>query len=159
MTPIRDRIPTPPAAAGGEPSTTPREPVLVRREPFSLSETEFRRLQETDGSVRGYELENGRLVPMPPVFEPQSSPWGEVYYRLRSYLEQHPLGKVWLDLATCLDPGGTRKYFPDLVYLANEEMQRLSDGRINGPPTMVCEVASTTSWDRDHGEKRHAYFG
>jgi len=158
MTAITDRIPTPPAAAGGKPSTAPGEPVLARREPFSLSETEFRRLQETDGSVRGYELENGRLVPMPPVYGSQGRAWGRLYRGLANFVEERSLGEVLLDQATYLGPGERRRYFPDIVYLSNEDLGRFDGEQVTGPPTMVCEVANATSWDRDHGEKSRAYF-
>ena len=141
MATITDRRSPPPAEPGSQPAVLPHAPVLP-------SDAEFRRLQETDGSVRGYEMENGRLVPMPPAFEDQSSSWGDLYYRLRAYLEQNPVGKVWLDLATFLDPAGTKRYFPDILYLSNEDLHRLRDKRVNGPPTMVCEIAGETSWAR-----------
>src|SRR5207248_2059569 len=143
--------PPPPAESTSQPAVLPHAPVLP-------SEAEFRRLQDTDGSVRGYELDSGRLVPMPPAFEDQSSSWGDVYRRIGNYLEQNPIGKVWLDLATYLDPAGKRRYFPDIVYLANEDLHRLHGKRVNGPPTMICEISGETSWERENVEKRHAYY-
>src|SRR5438045_223571 len=94
-------VPERPASPPAEPSV---RPAVLPHAPTQPSDEEFRRLQETDGSVRGYELDNGRLVPMPPLYEDQSSGWGEVYYRLRAHLERNPIGRVWQDLATYLDP-------------------------------------------------------
>ncbi|MBI3911983.1 MAG: Uma2 family endonuclease [Armatimonadetes bacterium] len=131
--------------------------MTLTAEPPILSDEEFWRLQQTDGSVRGYELEEGRLVPMAPIHDPQSSSWGKLFLRLGLYLEQHPVGRVWLDFATYLDR--CHRYFPDIVYLANEDMYRYDGEKIVGVPTMVCEVASKESRERDRQEKMRAYYG
>src|SRR5947207_13687571 len=111
MATVVDRSSPPPAGDLARPAVLPHAPVLP-------SGSEFRRLQETDGSVRGYELENGRLVPMPPVHGVQGRAWGGLYRRLGNFVEEHSLGEVLLDQATYLGPGEERKYFPDIVYLS-----------------------------------------
>jgi len=130
----------------------------VDLEPLRISDEEFERLQDTDGSVRGYELEDGRLVPMSPVSGAQSSAWGDFYFYVRQYVDAGKTGKVWLDLATYLDPGGRRRYFPDLVYLASEDLDRYDGNKVVGAPTMVCEVVGESSRERDYEEKMPAYF-
>src|SRR5438309_1085103 len=97
MATVVDRSSSPPAGDLARPAVLPHAPVLP-------SDAEFRRLQETDGSVRGYELENGRLVPMPPTFEEYSTAWGEIYFAVRKHLGNNPCGRAWIDLATYLDP-------------------------------------------------------
>jgi len=151
MATIVDRRSPPPAEPGSQPAVLLHALALP-------SDAEFRRLQDTDGSVRGYELDSGRLVPMPPVHGVQGRAWGGLYRRLGNFVEEHSLGEVLLDQATYLGPGEERKYFPDIVYLSPEDLYRFDGDKIVGPPTMVCEVTGETSWDRDHGEKRQAYY-
>ncbi len=133
----------------------PSRPAWIGAE---ISDEEFARLQETDGSVRGYELHNGNLTPMPPTFARQSTPWGRLFARLSVYLEEADLGEAWLDVATYLDPDRRRwRLFPDISYLATDELSKLDFNRINGAPTMVCEVTTNESRQNDYVVKMEAY--
>ncbi len=115
-------------------------------------------LQEPeDGDVRGYEYEEGRLIPMPPVYVPQSSAWGNLFGDLRQHVKQHKLGRVWLDVIVYLDVNGRRRYFPDIVYLANDRLDQRQGKIIVGPPTLVVEVTTEDSQVRDREEKMKAY--
>lgn len=122
------------------------------------SDEEFMRLQDTDGSVRGYEMEDGRLIPLSPIDVRQSRLWGEFYFRLRQYLETHPGGLLLQDVHTRLDfPGKLHRVFPDLVYVADQVIDRVDGQRINGAPTMICEVTAGRSRERDYGGKMLTY--
>src|SRR5437588_12609328 len=102
-----------------------------------LTQEQFMLLQR-EGA--GYEYEEGRLVPLPPVDAGQGSAWGDVIADLKLYVRQHHCGKVWVDTLTYLDPAGTVRYFPDIVYLANEVLHRCDGRKIVGPPTLAVEV-------------------
>ena len=121
------------------------------------SEEEFMRLQDTDGSVRGYEMEDGSLIPVAPIDGRQSTAWGEFHFELRLYLRDHPVGHVWLDVHTKLDEEGRFRVFPDMVFLANDVLHRMDGRRVNGAPTMVCEVTAGKSRERDYGGKTQTY--
>lgn len=121
------------------------------------SEEEFMRLQDTDGSVRGYEMEDGSLIPVSPIDGRQSTAWGEFYFQLRLHLEQQHLGRIWLDVHTKLDEEGRFRVFPDMVYLANDVLHRMDGRRVNGAPTMVSEVTAGKSRKRDYGSKMQTY--
>jgi len=56
-----------------------------------------------------------------------------------------------------LDPGERKRYFPDIVYLANDRLHQYDGRVIAGPPTLVVEVTAETSEDRDRGPKMTAY--
>ena len=124
----------------------------------SLTREEFLALQDPDaGEVRGYEYEDGELIPVPPVHGPQSSAWGDLFARLYQHVERHGLGRVWIDLAVYLSPEGLKRYFPDIVYLASADLNRYDGEVIVGPPTLVVEVSAQNSRKRDAGPKKRAY--
>ena len=123
-----------------------------------LTLEEFMALQEPEeGDIRGYEYEDGRLIPMPPVYVPQSGAWGDLLIALGHHVKQHDLGRVWLDVILYLDPQGRRRYFPDIVYLANDRLHQRQGKIIVGPPSLVVEVTTEDSQERDRVEKMKAY--
>ena len=125
-------------------------PTLTREEFFALQECE-------KGDIRGYEYEDGRLIPVSPVKGPQSSAWSDFMIELGYHVKHQGLGRIWLDLCVYLDPKGRRRYFPDIVYLANEDLHRYDGEVIMGPPTLVVEVSGKKSRERDRGPKKRAY--
>ena len=122
-----------------------------------LSREEFMALQDQEGDVRGYEYEDGRLIPVPPVNGPQSSAWGDLFAAVHQHVKLHRLGRVWLDMVVYLDPEERKRYFPDIVYLANDRLHQYDGRDINGPPTLVVEVTAETSEVRDRGPKMKSY--
>lgn len=126
------------------------QPNLTREEFMALQD-----LEEVD--VRGYEYEDGRLIPVPPVYGPQSSAWGDLFSRVQQHVKRRHLGRVWPDLAVYLDPGERKRYFPDIVYLANDRLQQYDGQVVVGPPTLVVEVTAEESQERDRETKMKAY--
>src|SRR5689334_15004051 len=107
-------------------------PALTREAFFALQEIE-------KGGVRGYEYEDGKLIPMSPVNGPQSSAWTDLAIELGYHVKHQKLGRTWLDIAVYLDAKGRRRYFPDIVYLSNADLGRYDGEVIVGPPTLVVE--------------------
>jgi Uma2 family endonuclease len=97
------------------------------------------------------------LIPVPPVYGPQSSAWGDLHGELSHHVKSRRLGRVWLDLAVYLDPQERRRYFPDIVYLDNDHLHQYDGQVIIGPPTLVVEVTAASSQERDRDEKMPAY--
>jgi Uma2 family endonuclease len=132
--------------------------MAIKLERPTLTREEFSALQNLDeGDVRGYEYENGKLIPVPPVYGPQSSAWGDLFNRVQQHVKRRRLGRVWLDLVVYLDPAERKRYFPDIVYLANDRLQQYDGQAINGPPTLVVEVTAERSQERDRETKMKAY--
>jgi Uma2 family endonuclease len=125
-------------------------PTLTREEFFALQELR-------EGEVRGYEYEAGKLIPMSLVNGPQSSAWTDLAIELGYHVKHQKLGRTWLDIAVYLDRQGRRRYFPDIVYLSNDDLRRYDGEVIIGPPTLVVEVANKRSRQRDRGPKKRAY--
>ena len=123
----------------------------------TLTREEFMALQDQEGDVRGYEYEDGRLMPVPPIHGPQSSAWGDLFGEVRQHVKQHQLGRVWPDMVVYLDPRGRKRYFPDIVYLANDRLHQYDGKVIVGPPSLVVEVTAETSQHRDRNAKMKAY--
>jgi Uma2 family endonuclease len=120
----------------------------------TLGFDEFMRLQE-EGA--GFEYEYGRFIPLSPVEIQQSTVVGEFHWSLTSYVKQHRCGRVWLDVITYLDTEGKVRYFPDIVYLANDVMDRCDGRRIVGAPTLVVEVTTPETDSREEGPKKIQY--
>lgn len=123
----------------------------------TLTRDEFRALQDLEGDIRGYEYEDGRLVPVPPVYGPQSSAWRDIFREVGLHVKRRRLGQIWPDLAVYLDPEEQKRYFPDIVYLANDQLQQYDGRVIAGPPTLVVEITAEDSQERDRGAKMQAY--
>jgi Uma2 family endonuclease len=126
-----------------------------------LSHEEFRALQDPpdEEDVRGYEYDNGRLIPVPPVNGPQSRAWVDLSSRLHRHVGQGALGEIWIDMAVYLDPQGRRRVFPEIVYLAAGQLHQYDpeSEAIVGPPTLVVEVTAAASQVRDRKTKMSAY--
>lgn len=132
--------------------------MAIELERPDLTRAEFLALQNPeDGEVRGYEYEDGTLIPMPPVRGPQSSAWTDLANRLYAHVERKKLGRVWIDLEVDLDVNGRRRYFPDVVFLANDVLNRYDGEVIVGAPTLVVEVTAESSQERDRDTKMNAY--
>jgi Uma2 family endonuclease len=119
-----------------------------------LTQAEFMALQKDEP---GFEYEEGELVPIMSVEGRQSTAWTEVLLALGSYVRQHRLGRVWLDLLTYLEPSGVIRYFPDVVYLANDVLDRFDGSKIVGAPTLVVEVTAPGDDEREEGIKKVNY--
>src|SRR5262249_13669865 len=105
----------------------------------------------------GFEYECGRLIPLSPVEGQQSSAWGEFHLALGNYVRQNRCGRAWLDLLPYLDPQGTIRYFPGLVYLTNAVVSRFDGRKGVGAPTVVIEVTKPDSDEREEQDKKAAY--
>jgi len=82
---------------------------------------------------------------------------GNLYFRIRAWLEQHPIGKVFL---SPLDVVFTRfdVVEPDLLYMSNERAAAiLTDEHVTGAPELVIEIASPITRKRDETIKRQLY--
>ena len=126
-----------------------------------MSRDEFRALQDPpdEEDIRGYEYDEGRLVPVPPVNGPQSRAWSDLNTAVGHHVNLHRLGEVWIDMAVYLDPEGRRRVFPDIVFLAADQFHQYSDEDevIIGAPTLLVEVTAASSRERDRNAKMRAY--
>ncbi len=122
-----------------------------------MSLTEFLSLPEDDSSPVKYELEFGELVEVTrPTWE-----HNELIFALGALLQQyvrsHRLGRVSGDVLVVLDEAKDLAYAPDIVFVATENLDRIKEGKVYGPPDLVVEVLSPTTMQRDVGKKKRIY--
>ena len=122
-----------------------------------MSLAEFLSLPEDDASLVKYELEFGELV------EVTRTTWehNELTFALGALLQQYVrsrgLGRVSGDVLVILDEVKDLAYAPDIVFVATENLDRIREGKVYGPPDLVVEVLSPTTMQRDVGKKKRIY--
>lgn len=82
---------------------------------------------------------------------------GNLHYLLRSWLEQHPIGRVFY---APFDIVFTRfdVVEPDLLYMSNERAATiLTSQHVTGAPEIVVEIGSPSTRKRDETIKRQLY--
>jgi Uma2 family endonuclease len=112
--------------------------------------------QEAGALCRGYELDEGVLVPMAPVDPIQGRIWSQINRHLGNHVANNRLGELFLD--SFLDLGRRRWYYPDLAFLSNEDLLRFTGPRLPVPPTLLVEVATDSSTERDTVRKKAVYY-
>ena len=122
-----------------------------------MSLADFLSLPEDDSSPVKYELEFGELVEVTrPTWE-----HNELIFALGALLQQYVrsrrLGRVSGDILVILDEAKDLAYAPDIVFVATENLERIREGKVYGPPDLVVEVLSPTTMQRDVGKKKRIY--
>lgn len=81
---------------------------------------------------------------------------GNLHWLLRRFLEEHPMGKVFLApfdvLFSDLDV-----VEPDLLFIASDRVDILTEANVQGAPDLVVEVISPSSRKTDEVTKRKLY--
>jgi Uma2 family endonuclease len=81
---------------------------------------------------------------------------GAVFFLVATYLEQHPIGRVFLSpLDVVMSDNDVVE--PDLLYVSNERADTLAGIHVRGAPDLVIEVASKGTRKRDATIKRRLY--
>jgi len=121
-----------------------------------MTAEEFDRLEESD-EVR-YELDEGELIVMTRPRPLHNRIAGELFYRLRSYLEEHPVGVVLnSDNMYVLGPNVRRA--PDVSFLRKERADAIDPTKdIDGAPDLAVEVLSPTDTAAAMRRKVRQYF-
>jgi len=77
-------------------------------------------------------------------------------FGVESYLQQNPIGEIFFapfDVRFSLNDGVQ----PDLIYVANERAERVTDRGVYGSPDWVVEILSPSNRDYDLQTKRRMY--
>jgi Uma2 family endonuclease len=119
---------------------------------------EFERLQdraEEDG-CRGYELEDGELIPMAALKPKQGGATFHFANQLGNHIVDQGLGEVFYDSFTILGP--RRWYYPDLTYLSLDDLERYDGESMPVPSTLLVEITTRRSRQRDLVHKKEVYY-
>jgi Uma2 family endonuclease len=104
-----------------------------------------------------YELEGGKLVPIPSPRREHQQVTGLLFARLHDYCRQSGAGTVVMEVDVALPNG--RGYIPDIAFIAREREKHLlaPDGKVHGAPDLVVEVLSPSTRLRDLFTKLEGY--
>lgn len=94
------------------------------------------------------------VTPSPPLRHQRIS--GNLFYLLRAYLENHPIGELFYAPFDAL-LGRHDIVVPDLLYLSRERTHFLTSKNLQGPPSLVIEILSASTSRRDRQLKRDLY--
>ena len=101
-------------------------------------------------------VEGEVIVFMPPKNLHQTMV-GFLYVLLSAFIRLHKLGKLQVaPFEVKIKPDGNSRE-PDLIFLTNEHLDRLTADRIAGPPDLIIEVVSDDSTHRDRVDKFDEY--
>ena len=103
-----------------------------------------------------HELIDGEHYVTPTPFLRHQQISGNLYWLMRSSLEQHPIGQLFcapLDVII----SSFDVVEPDLLYVSNERAPELLRKWVHGAPDLVVEIASESTRRRDETIKRSLY--
>ncbi len=81
---------------------------------------------------------------------------GNLHWLIRSYLEQHPIGRVFYAPFDVIF-SNCDVVEPDLLYVSNERAGEVLRDYVHGAPELVVEIASKSTGKRDETIKRRLY--
>ncbi len=106
-----------------------------------------------------YELIDGEVYVVPSPNEKHQRVLGELYRQVANHVKQHGGGRVYsAPFDVVLDPGDVLQ--PDLVFVADADLDVLTEANVWGTPTWVVEILSSKP-ERDRKLKlpRYERFG
>lgn len=116
------------------------------------TEADYFALPDTNQLI---ELSEGELIMCPPPTDSHQSASGELYVALRAFVRERDLGTVrYAPLPVRLWPGKIRE--PDILFVSKEHADRIGE-KFYGPPDLVVEVTSSSTWRTDRLEKPVEY--
>ncbi len=107
-----------------------------------------------------YEIVEGELYMTPAPTTRHQMIVGRLNHHLLAFLETNPIGTVLV--APCdVVLSDADIVQPDLLFVRNDGMARITEKNVQGPPDLVIEILSpgTAARDRDLKRKRYEHFG
>ena len=135
-------------------TTAIAQPTRQQEQRFRMSRAEY--LAWCDEDTHAEWVRGEVTVFMPPV-DVHQVVLGFLYELVASFVRIFALGEVRfapLEVTTIPD---TVYREPDLIFVARQNVHRLTDKRCEGPPDLVVEIVSPSSRKRDYVEKRQEY--
>lgn len=105
---------------------------------------------------RRYEIHEGELSVTPAPNLRHQEVVGNLFATLRAHVAARSLGKVYVSPVDVI-LADTTIVQPDVVFIANDRLRLQSERGIEGPPTLVIEVLSTSTRERDRHTKLQLY--
>lgn len=123
-----------------------------------LTYAEFRKLEFADNDLSNYELLDGEIVQKssPSIQHQRIS--GNLYFLIRSYLTQNPIGEVFTAPLDVVLEDRTAPQ-PDVFFVSKDRDFILDEreGVVIGTPDLIIEIISPSSVQRDRYQKKGLY--
>ena len=109
-----------------------------------------------------YEIINGEKVELPPMGIFSNLIAGDIYFAMRTFLRDHPLGTLVMEALIILDREANLRRRPDVAFVAadrwplDREVPETGDWDV--VPTLAIEVTSPHDLAKDVEEKVIEYF-
>src|SRR5688572_26646078 len=129
-------------------------PSLIRPDRLRMSYEEY--LQWADEDTHAEWVEGEVIVHMPAKDIHQAT-LGFLYRLLSLFVEVFALGRLrTAPFEVKIRPGRSSRE-PDILFIANKNLDRLSNDRFVGPPDLIVEIVSADSLQRDRRDKFNEY--
>ncbi|MFN4256217.1 MAG: Uma2 family endonuclease [Saprospiraceae bacterium] len=128
--------------------------VLVKKYTYA----EFRSLEFPDNDLSNYELLDGEIVQKSSPSLQHQRISGNIYFQIRLYLTQNPIGEVFsAPLDVVLEDRTAPQ--PDVFFVSKERDFILDEreGVVIGTPDLIVEIISPSSVQRDRYQKKELY--
>ena len=103
-----------------------------------------------------YEVINGELVMVAAPYTIHQTVSGNLEYELRSFIKKHKLGKIF-DAPTDVVLDKTNVVQPDILFIARDRLDIITEKNISGAPDLVIEILSSSTAYYDLIEKKEIY--
>jgi Uma2 family endonuclease len=103
-----------------------------------------------------YEIHEGELVVNPAPTPGHQWVLGNLNDVIRRHVGERLLGKVFFAPLDCILENNTIVQ-PDLIFVANDRLDRISERGVEGAPTLGVEIASPSTTRIDRGRKMQLY--
>ena len=100
---------------------------------------------------------NGEVIVQMPPKQPHQITVAFVLHVLRQFIELFHLGRVLPAPFEMRAVTGGPARVPDLLFVAQDHLNRLTEARLNGPADLIVEVVSDDSVARDRADKFYEY--
>jgi Uma2 family endonuclease len=103
-----------------------------------------------------YEIINGELIMAPSPGTGHQDVSGNLEFALRKFLETHKVGKIYhAPIDVVLSEHHVLQ--PDILFIANERTNIITEKNISGPPDLIIEILSPSTGYYDLVEKKESY--
>ncbi|MEK7747739.1 MAG: Uma2 family endonuclease [Nitrospirota bacterium] len=103
-----------------------------------------------------YEIIEGDILMSPAPRPKHQKAIGNLYWVIRTYLEEHPIGEIYLSPIDVI-LSYTNVVQPDLLFLSEKKRHLVGERGIEGPPDLIVEVLSPTTEKTDRITKSNLY--
>ena len=94
------------------------------------------------------------MSPSPELFHQDIA--SEIYDELKFHIKNNHLGKVYFSpLDVYFDSENV--FQPDILFISNESISIINDGKIKGAPDLIIEILSPATQKNDLGKKKDIY--